>query len=286
MSTQIDTAFVNHYRSTLFHLVQQKGSRLRQAVRIEKLQGEFGFYDQIGASEAVERSARHGDSPLISTPHSRRRVSARDFEWGDLIDSQDKLRLLHDPSSAYLQSAVWALGRKIDDLVVEAALGTAYTGKAGTTPVPLPAPRKVAADSTGLTLAKLLEAKELLDAAEADPDEPRFVAVTARQVTNLLNTTEVKSADYNTAKALAQGEVDSFLGFRFLRTERLTRDGGGNRQVIAWTKSGLLLALPQDVDGRITERPDKSFATYVYARLTCGSTRMEEDRVVEIACVE
>ena len=33
MSTQITTAFVEQYKSNVFHLAQQKGSRLRDAVR-------------------------------------------------------------------------------------------------------------------------------------------------------------------------------------------------------------------------------------------------------------
>jgi hypothetical protein len=286
MSDQITTAFVQQYKGTLYNLVQQKGSRLREAVTVEAVNGEYGYFDQIGATAAIERTSRHSDSPLVNTPHSRRQVTMRDFEWGDLIDNPDKVRLLVDPSSSYLQSAMWALGRKVDDVMIEAALGTAKTGKTGGTAVPLPSAQKVAVASSGLTLAKLLAAKETLDRNDVDPDDPRFVAVTARQVTDLLNTTEIKSSDYNTVKALAQGEIDTFLGFKFIRIQRLTKDGSNNRQVIAWAKSGLLLGLGADIKGRVIERPDKSFSVYAYASLSCGATRMEEEKVVEIACQE
>jgi hypothetical protein len=286
MSDQITTAFVQQYKGTLYNLVQQKGSRLREAVTVEAVNGEYGYFDRIGATAAIERTSRHSDSPLVNTPHSRRQVTMRDFEWGDLIDNPDKVRLLVDPSSSYLQSAMWALGRKVDDVMIEAALGTAKTGKTGGTAVPLPSAQKVAVASSGLTLTKLLAAKETLDRNDVDPDDPRFVAVTARQVTDLLNTTEIKSSDYNTVKALAQGEIDTFLGFKFIRIQRLTKDGSNNRQVIAWAKSGLLLGLGADIKGRVIERPDKSFSVYAYASLSCGATRMEEEKVVEIACQE
>lgn len=289
MSDQITTAFVQQYKGTLYNLVQQRGSRLREAVTVESVTGEVGYFDQIGATAAIERTSRHSDSPLVNTPHSRRQVAMRDFEWGDLIDNPDKVRLLVDPASSYLQSAMWALGRKVDDVIIAAALGTANTGKTAgvsATPVALPSSQKVAVSATGLTVTKLLNAKEILDSKEADPDDPRYMAVSSKQVTNLLNTTEVKSSDYNTVKALAQGELDSFLGFKFIRTERLTKDGSNNRQVIAWTKSGLLLALGSDIKGRVIERPDKSFSVYAFASLSCGATRMEEEKVVEIACQE
>lgn len=285
MSDQITTAFVQQYKGTLYNLVQQKGSRLREAVTVEAVNGEFGYFDQIGATVAIERTSRHSDSPLVNTPHSRRQVTMRDFEWGDLIDNPDKVRLLIDPSSTYLQSAMWALGRKVDDILIDSALGTAKTGKAGATSVALPAGQKIAASATGLNLTKLLQAKETLDKNDVDPDDLRFIAVTAKQVTDLLNTTEIKSSDYNTVKALAQGEIDTFLGFKFIRVQRLTA-ASNIRQCIAWAKSGLLLALGADIKGRVIERPDKSFSVYAYASLSCGATRMEEEKVVQVDCQE
>lgn len=285
MSDQITTAFVQQYKGTLYNLVQQKGSRLREAVTVEAVNGEFGYFDQIGATSAIERTSRHSDSPLVNTPHSRRQVTMRDFEWGDLIDNPDKVRLLVDPSSTYLQSAMWALGRKVDDVLIDAALGTAKTGKAGATSVPLPGGQKIAVAASGLTLAKLLSAKEILDKADVDPDDPRYIAVASKQITDLLNTTEIKSSDYNTVKALAQGEIDSFLGFKFIRTQRVALVST-TRSCIAWAKSGVLLALGSDIKGRVIERPDKSFSVYAYASLSCGATRMEEEKVVQIDCQE
>lgn len=287
MSTQVETAFVQQYSSTLATLVQQKGSRLRNAVRNETLVGRYGFWDQIGSVEAQERVGRHGNSPILDTPHARRRVSGRDFEWGDLVDTQDKVRMLIDPASTMLQSAMWSLGRKIDDLIISAATGPAYTGETGSTQTDLGSGQKVAAGSTGLSIAKLIQAKEILDANDTDPDEPRFIATTAAQITDLLGTTQVTSSDYNTVKALVAGQIDTFMGFKFIRTQRLGQvTSTTTRACIAWVQSGLLLATQKDIMGRIAERADKSFAQYAYACLTAGATRMEEKKVVQIACVE
>lgn len=285
MSTQITTAFVQQYRSTLYNLVQQKGSRLRSAVSTEMVTGESAYFEQLGATAAVERLTRHGDSPLMNTPHARRKVNMRDFEWGDLVDDQDKIRLLIDPASSYMQNAMWALGRKLDDVIIAAAFADAQTGKTGTTTVAFPAANVIAAAATGLTLTKLLDTKVILDAGETDPEEPRYIACAAKQVKDLLNTTEVKSSDYNTVKALAQGDINTFMGFTFIRTERLASTGT-TRRCIAWVKSGLMLAMGADMKGNIAERADKSFATYVYASLSADATRMEEAKVVEIDCTE
>jgi hypothetical protein len=171
----------------------------------------------------------------------------------------------------------------MDDVIIAAALGTAKTGKTGATSVTLPAGQKIAVAASGLTLAKLLSAKEILDAAENDPDEPRFLACPAKDITVLLNTTEIKSADFNTVKALASGQIDTFLGFKFIRTQRLTLDGGSARQCIAWRKSGVLLGIGQEVVTDIGPRRDKSMSIQVFVSMSLGGTRMEEEAVVEIA---
>lgn len=290
MSLHIDLAMVNAYKANVSLLVQQKGSRLRNAVRMESQNAEFEFYDRIGATEAQEITGRHQDTPLMSTPHDRRRVSLRDFDWADLIDRQDKLRMLMDPTGPYAQNAVFAMGRKMDDLIIESAFGTAYSGKTGATSVTFPAANQVAvnyvesggAANSNLTIGKLRRTKEIFDAYDNDPDEARFMTVTANSLHSLLRNTEVTSADYNTVKALVEGKVDSFMGFNFIRTQRLSTDGSGYRRHIAWIKSGLLLAVSQEPSVDVGPRRDKRNSVQVYVTLGIGATRMEEEKVVEV----
>ncbi len=284
MSFQITTAFVQQYGATVMHLVQQKGSRLRDCVRTEMLAAEFGYFDQLGTAAAQKRTTRHGDTPQVDTPHSRRQVSMEDYEWADLIDQQDRLRTLADFTSPYAQSAAFGLGRSMDDIIIAAATGAAKTGKTGTTSVALPAGQKIATGvnpNGGLTIAKLITAKEILDAAENDPTEERYIAVRAKDVSNLLNTQQVTSSDYNTVKTLVQGQIDTFMGFKFIRIERLldstlgsVTGGIPDKGVLAWRKSGLLLAIGQNPTTKISERDDKSYATQVYMSMSIGATRM------------
>ena len=283
----ITTAFVKQFGSTLETLVQQKGSRLMGAVRMENdLNGEEKYYDQVGEETASLKTTRHADVEYAADDYQRRRVVPVDVYWAKLIDKEDKLKMLIDPTSTLLQSGQWAIGRKIDDLIIAAASGTAYTGKAGGTSTALPTAQKIVYASSGLTLAKLLAAKEILDGADVDPEEERFIALTADQVTDLLNTTEVKNADYNTVKALAAGQINTFLGLRFILCNRLALDGSSHRLILCWAKSGLLLAQASGMFSSIDRLPVKHYATQAYASISCGSTRMQEEKVVEIACEE
>jgi hypothetical protein len=286
MSTQVTTAFVEQYSSNVQLLSQQMGSRLRGAVDVETVTGKNAFFEQIGVTAARQRTSRHSDTPRMDTPHARRRVTLVDYDWADLIDDEDRVRMLIDPTSSYARAAASAMGRAMDDAIIAAATGSADTGVAGGTSTALPSGQKIAVASAGLTKAKMISARELFLANDVDPDIPRYIAVSSDQIGDLLGVTEVTSSDYNTVKALAMGDIDQWMGFTFIQSERLGTDSSSNRQVIAWAQDGLKLAIGKDVSARISERDDKNYATQVFFSMTIGATRMEEVKVVEIACAE
>ena len=286
MSSQITTAFVQQYSNNVQLLSQQKGSLLRSAVDVESVVGKNSFFDQVGSATAIKRVTRHSDTPQSDTPHQRRRCSLVDFEYADLIDSQDKIRTLIDPTSAYASAAAYALGRAQDDEIIAAISGTAYTGETGSTATVLPTAQKITESGTdGLTIAKLRSAKELLDAASVDPSIARYIAVSPKQITDLLGTTEVTSSDFNTVKSLANGEVNSFLGFNFIVSNRLSV-ASSKRLCLVWAMDGVKMALGQDLMTRIDERSDKGYAHQVYVCQSIGATRMEEEKVVTIQAHE
>lgn len=286
MSFEITTAFVQQFKSNIILLSQQKGSKLRGTVRDDgDVVGEKVFFERVGATSAVRRTERHGDTPLVSTPHSRRMASLWDYEWADMIDSQDKLRMLIEPTSTYALNGSYAIGRAFDDDIVVALGGDAFGGKDGSTVIPLPAGQKVAAGGTGLTIDKLIDARQILGLNEVD-DEMFTIVVTQRQISNLLRTTEVTSADYAAVKALVKGDVNTFMGFNFVKMNRLPVNGAAARLIYAYAKSGVGLHVPSDIKTRIGERADKSYSTQVYLSATIGATRIEDEKVVEIACVE
>jgi len=286
MSNQITTAFVQQYSNNVQMLSQQKGSLLRSAVDVETVVGKNAFFDQVGSALAVKRTTRHADTPQMDTPHARRRVSLVDYEYADLIDNQDKIRTLIDPTSAYASAAAYALGRAQDDEIIAALSGTAYTGETGSTATALPSSQKITEGGTnGLTIAKLRSAKEILDAASVDPSIARYIAVSPKQITDLLGTTEVTSSDFNSVKALANGEVNSFRGFNFIVSNRLT-SASSKRLCLVWAMDGCKMAIGQDLMTRIDERSDKGYAHQVYVCQSIGATRMEEDKVVTIEAHE
>jgi hypothetical protein len=301
MSFQITTAFIQDYKNTVALLLQQKGSRLRATVTEDSYTGKAGkAVEQVGPVKAQKRTTRHGDTPLISTPHDARWVFPTDFEWADLIDNQDKLRMIVDPTSAYAINGAMAMGRAQDDVILGAFFATAKTGEDGTTNTAFPSSQQVAANvgatgNTGLNIAKLRAAKKKMIAAQVDIDmEPMFVAVTSEQHDNLLNEAQAISLDYNTRPVLVEGRISSFMGFNFIPIEfsdasvfdaAATLYASSTYHVPCWAKSGMHLGIWEDMVTKVSERDDKSYSVQVYLRETIGATRLEEKKVVDILCV-
>lgn len=294
MSNQVSTAFVEDYTNNIDILSQQMGSRLRSCVDVETKTGDKYFFEQIGAVEAEERTSRHSDSPFTEVPHARRSAVPRDFHCGEFVDKQDKFKMLIDPTSSYAQAFAYALGRKMDDFIIVAATGTAYTGHEGTTATVLPADQKVAVDlggaNIGCTVAKLIAGKSIFGQNDVDIENPLnmlYYVWAQEQQDDLLGTTQVTSSDYNSVKALVEGHVKSFMGMEFKRTQRTLHDSSTDiRTNFIFASSGMKLALGQDIQVEMDKRSDKCFSMYVYTCMTGGSTRMEEEKVVQVLCDE
>ena len=287
MSNEVLDWSVIDYKSTVEHLLQQRGSKFRGSVMEDSYHGKSGAaVNQLGAVTAQAKTTRHADTPLIETPQDKRWVFPTDYEWADLIDAQDKLRIIADPTSPYAINGAMALGRAMDDLIVTAATGTSKTGEDGDTSTSFPAGQTAGTTSGGLTIVKLREAMQLLIAAEVDVDnEPLYCAIGAQQHDDLLGQTQAISLDFTNKPVLVDGRIRSFMGFNFIDSQRLALSGT-DRTAICWAKSGLHLGIWNDIDVQISDRADKSYSTQVYVKGTFGATRVEEKKVVAITCSE
>ena len=311
MSFQITTAFVEGFKNTIYITSQQKSARLWGKSRMESQSSEKDSYERIGEVEVRPVTERHGDTPILNTPHSRRSVSLEDTEWGDMIDRLDRVRLLINPDDAYVQAAIMSLNRQKDDIFIAAALGLAYTGKKGNIAVPLPASQKLVAikedgsGASGLNVFTLTLIQEKFDVADIDEEVTRYLAITGKQRQNLLRDKELTDQDFAVVKALVQGKVDFFMNFNFIRSQRLPvtsavtaydpLDGslgggsnlpGGARRCFAWIGDGMISVTGEDLFVDVGPRRDKKMNTQIFVEHSVGAVRMEEVKVVEIIVKE
>lgn len=292
MSNQIPTFNYQSYSQGIEMLVQQMSRETRGAVMEESMSSERVFFDQIGAVAAVEKTGRAQDVAVVNTPHARRSCTATDYAFRDFVDSFDKLKILNDPTNAYSQAFSAANARKVDQIVMSAALGTAYTGKEGTTAVPLPSAQKIAAATSGFTLAKLQTAVQRIKSANAlMPGDSLHVAWTAKQELQFINTDEVKSFDFNNQKVMVDGRLTYFYGCYFHRMEDDDASGeilpleSTTRSCVLWAKSGLKLGTWKAPYGSVDWLPEKQ-TWQVLAGMSVGATRMQEKKVIQIDVVE
>jgi hypothetical protein len=286
MSFEITTAFVIQYKDAVAHLLQQKGSKLRQAVMEDSYVGKSGMVvNQIGKVTAQRITDRHGDTPLISTPHDSRWVYPKDYDWADLIDNVDKLRTIVDFTSPYAMNGAYAIGRAIDDEIIRAFDETSNTGEDGDSTTSYDTNMTVD-NSSDMSVTNLIEAKKNLLAKEVDIDTDRlWVAMGAEQVDALMAITQATSLDYNTRPVLVDGRITSFMGFNFIDHQGLDLSGS-DRNCPYWAQSGMHLGMWGDLNVRISERDDKRYSTQVYVSATFGATRLEEGKVGLIVCAE
>ena len=289
MSFEIEVARIQEYKNNVALLLQQRGSKLRDTVTMDTYRGKAGkAVEQIGAVTAQKVTSRHADTPLISTPHDARWVFPSDYDWADLVDTFDRLRIGIELTGSYAQNGAFALGRALDDEIISAFFGTSLTGENGTTNTAFDtANQQIAAGSTGLTVDKLITAKRILMANEVDVDMDRlYCAITAVQHENLLNQIQVVSTEFNARPVLVDGRVTQFLGFNMVHIERLGVDGSSNRRVPVWARTGMHMGMWNDIEVDIGPRRDKRNSIQVYVKGTFGATRIEEGKVVEVLCAE
>ena len=309
MGTTIEEWRIKEFSNNVYHLSQQKDSRMWAASRQETMHSKRKFFDVLGSTEAVVRSVRNGDTPNLDIAHSRRAVDLVDYNWGKLVDDVDILRNLNDPTNEYAKAMVMGFKRRKDKVIRDAMLGLAYYGEEGGSSIALPTAQKIAAVASGalsnMNIETLRFAKYKFDAADIDPDLPRFLAVTPSQIRALLAQTEVTSSDYASVKALVMGQIDTFMGFKFIQTNLLENesdssvkfnlttgayDGGGTastgRKCIAWVPDGVIVATGIDLKTRVDERADKNYSTQVYGEMSIGATRLEDVKVLYIGCKE
>lgn len=296
--TQIPEFFTTEFEANWRQLAQQKMERCREYVQVDDIQGKEKSYNQMGAIDFQQVTVRAGETRLTDTPLAKRWIRPLPYDLASLFDEWDEkfLGQVKLPKSDTVTAHGYGYSRLVDKVILAAAVGTAYTGETGVTATTLPGAQAIAVNfvesgsvaNSGLTIGKLRQAQYILDAAEVDEDDPRTIFYAAKQRQDLLRTTEITSSDYSSVKALVEGKIDTFMGFRFKRVNAafLPYNAGTDvRTAVVITRQGMMFT---DAGKRsyMDIRPDKSHALQIRSACAVGATRMEEARVITIACDE
>lgn len=294
MSANVPNHYVEQFSTNVNLLQQQKGSKLQGCVTMNGgyVGSQASPVDQIGSVEAVEVTSRFAPMGRVDATMDRRWIFPRDFDLPQLIDSFDKLRLITDPESKYVENAAYAMGRKKDTLIIQAFLGTAKTGVNGGTSTAFTSGNEVDVAVGGansrLNVAKLKAVRELILANHIDMDEdPIYVGITAKDDSALMNEIQIISRDFKSGDApvLRDGKLEKFLGMNFVYCELIETVAAGTNEVNVpvWAKSGMHLGLWQDMTVEVSKRNDIQGVPFqVYVKQSIGATRIDEKKVFNI----
>ena len=275
-------AFVNQYSTTVQFILQQVISAAEDKVTKETLKGEYGYFDFEGKATLEQKTGRHVKKTFVDTAMTRRRIHSDVFYHYELLDKDDQRRMMADPKSALMDAIKGAAKTKIDQLIIAAGRGTAYTGKTGSTPVVLPSTQKIVHGSVGFTVAKMEEVLLKFQVAEVPQEWPKYQFISPYDFRDLLEEVEYGSADYNRLMPLMSGEVVPFLGINLIVTNLLTT-ASYITYGMAWVPQGIALAVAQEITTKLFENLDYVTNPWEFdIEMDLGASRMQEECVIEV----
>jgi hypothetical protein len=255
-------------------LAQQKTSKLLSSVFLRpNVQGKTFFQDQTGAWSMETKGSRNTQTPNNDPALARRMGTMVTKHDARLLDRGDELKAISDPRSAYTIAGGQSIGRQIDDVIIAAAAATAYAGETGT--ISVTNGNIVLITAASPTIARILAVKKALDDYDVDMEDRYFVTNT-QILNNMLDVDKIGSSDYNSVKALVRGEIDTWLGFKWIMSTRIGTTNIG----IAYHKTGICLGMNEGPYVKTDQRADLSYSWQIYYELNLGAVRLEEHKVV------
>jgi hypothetical protein len=299
MSENLPKLFTTQFSTVLALKLQQKRSKLRgrtmEGFHVGKQASPIQY---IGAIQMKPPAGRFSAIGRQDVDFTRRWVFPVDRDANQLIDTFDKLKTAVEPTSQYSDVAAAAVAREWDDRLIAAAFGTSSLGTDGAsftteTWASISSSWSIAstfgsAAASGLTVAKMIEAKRIFRKAQVDLEEETLTWVTNSQgESDLLNQVQVVSTEFSDKPVLQEGKVTRFLGFDIVYSERLPVNTVNVRSNIPFVKSGLYLGIWKDTENDVDRRKDLSGLPYqIYTMMSSGATRLEPGRLLESLCAD
>ena len=294
--------FVHQVSDNVTHLAQQKRSKITGSHRVkEGVVGKSWPFNKLSSLEMEEVTARDSDTNYLNPAQSKVRCELRDFVAAVLVDSFDEVKELANAQSEFALMLSYSRNRRTDrlalsvqGLLVAGASGGAVGGYIGmvrnvdegaesTSLVDLPAGQQIVNGGTNLTMAKILDAAKIMNDADVD-QEDRYFFYSPAGMRKLLTDTQVTSSDYSSINALTLGTfpMDAmWAGFKW-RMSTLLPKVGNIRSCIAVQKMAVGCAYSAIKELEIDKAVHKNNAMQVLAKLTGGTTRIDDVGVVQV----
>jgi hypothetical protein len=280
MAIAISNAFVTLF-DTEVKQAYQADAVLRNTVRLRTgVTAATHKFPKIGAGVAQVRIPQSDVTPL-NVDYSQATVNMQDWIAAEYSDIFNQAKVNFDERQELVQVVGKAVARRADQLVINALATSSTSNTVGT---------NIGGTGSNMNIEKLIAAKQVLDTKNV-PMQDRFMLIHANSLAGLLAETEVTSSDFNTVKALVQGQLDTYLGFKIITIG--DRDEGGlvgggsgqTRKVWAWHRSAVGMAESMGIKSEINYIPEKT-SWLVASMFSAGAVAIDNQGIVEITCTE
>lgn len=180
----VSNVFVTQYQAEVQLAYQRQGSKLRPTVRVKSgIVGATTKFPKIGKGTATQKT-RHADVTPMNVDHQMVTCQLEDWYAPDYVDKLDEFKINYDERQVLALSGAYAVGRKVDELLLAAAT----TG--------LPAGQIVGTGTAAIDLATIMSAFERINDADVPDDGQRFAWVGPKQWNQLLMIDQFAKSNY------------------------------------------------------------------------------------------
>lgn len=290
--TNINNAKIRVYNDAVHRLLDQEGSLLRKFFKAEQMKSEAQYFSIIQNFQASRVTNKYATVDYTDVQHTKRLITSTLLRTAQLLNEHDLNKTNLDIKGEYMMKSVNALGIEMDEIIVEAILGSATEELSDrstqTTSLSLNIAKDISGSDTGLTVEKIIRANRLLNEKSGGTRERKILIINPACEETLLNQDKATNTDYVVRQKLENGVISSFMGFDIvvLKDGILTGAGttGDPYKCIAITDQALKIGIWKDVS-TIYERVATLDSYQLLSKLEMGCVRMDEDRALTIECV-
>lgn len=275
MSISLSNAFMTLFDAEVKQAYQGKAELVGAVRQRRGVEGSTVKFPKVGRGVATARVPQTDVTPL-NVGFSTVTCTLSDWNAAEYSDIFSQAKVNFDERSELVQVVGNAIGRRQDQLILDGLAAATSTGTVA---------NSIGGANTNMNISKLREAAKILNAKNV-PSDGRHIIIHANSLAAMLEQTSVTSSDFNTVKALVQGEISTFMGFQFHvlgdRTEGgLPIDGSSDRTLYAFHTSAIGYAEGIAPRTEINYIPEKT-SWLVNAVFSAGSIAIDSEGIVKI----
>lgn len=275
MAISLSNAFVTLFDAEVKQAYQGKAMLVGAVRQRRGVEGSSVKFPKVGKGVATARVTQTDVTPM-NVGFSNVTCTLQDWNAAEYSDIFSQAKVNFDERSELSQVVGAAIGRRQDQLILDALSAASSTGTVA---------NSIGGANTNMNISKLREAAKILNAKNV-PSDGRHIIIHANSLASMLEQTSVTSSDFNSVKALVQGEISTFMGFQFHilgdRTEGgLPIDGSNDRTLYAFHSQAIGYAEGIAPKTEINYIPEKT-SWLVNALFSAGSVAIDSEGIVKI----